>query len=74
MRWTQNLNIIRRYPKTFHIGMIPDMRTSFTVAEVDDTVKEQIEAEHAKWEADLRLFKGSLVVDQRLIQKTEVGS
>ena len=54
--------------------MIPDMRTSFTVAEVDDTVKEQIEAEHAKWEADLRLFKGSLVVDQRLIQKTEVGS
>ena len=54
--------------------MTPDMRTSCTVAEVDDTVVEQIEAEHAKWEADLRLFKGSLVVDQRLIQKTEVGS
>ena len=71
---TQILNIIKRYPKTFHIGMIPDMRTSFTVVEVDDTVKEQIEAEHAKWEADLRLFKGSLMVDQRLIQKTEVGS
>ena len=50
------------------------MRTSFTVVEVDDTVKEQIEAEHAKWEADLRLFKGSLMVDQQLIQKTEVGS
>ena len=44
------------------------------MAVVDDTVKEQIEAAHAKWEADLRLFKGSLVVDQRLIQKTEVGS
>ena len=50
------------------------MRTSFTVAEVDDTVVEQIEAEHAKWEADLRLFKGSLAVDQRLIQRIEVGS
>ena len=50
------------------------MRTSFTVVEVDDTVKEQIEAEHAKWEADLRLSKGSLMVDQHLIQKTEVGS
>ena len=70
----QILNIIKRYPKTFHIGMIPDMRTSFTEAEVDDAVVEQIEAEHAKWEADLRLFKGSLMVDQRLIQKTEVGS
>ena len=50
------------------------MRTSFTEDEVDDTTKEQIEAEHAKWEADLRLFKGSLMVDQQLIQKTEVGS
>ena len=54
--------------------MIPDLRTSFTVAEVDDTVKEQLEAEHAKWAAELRLFKGSLTLDQRVIQKTEVGS
>ena len=50
------------------------MRTIFTVAEVDDTVVEQIEADHAKWEAELRLFKGSLVLVQRLIQNTEVGS
>ena len=70
----QILNIIKRYPKTFHIGMIPDMRTNFGEAEVDDSVKEQIEAEHAKWSADLRLFQGSLRLDQRLIRQTEVGS
>ena len=70
---TQTLNIIKRYPQTFHIGMIPDMRTSFTVAEVDGTVKEQCEADNAKWEAELRLFKGSRAVDQRLLQNTEVG-
>ena len=48
---TQILNIIRRYPKTFHIGMIPDMRTSFAEAQVDDAMHEQIEADHAKWQA-----------------------
>ena len=70
----QIMTIIKRFPKTFHIGMIPDMRTTFAAAETDDAAQEQIEAEHAKWQAELRLFKGSLHLDQKLIRTTEVGS
>ena len=39
--------------------MIPDMRTNFAKADVDTDAQEQIEAEHAKWQAELRLLKGN---------------
>ena len=70
----QILGIIKRFPKSFHIGMIPDMRTNFAKADVDAEAQEQIEAEHAKWQAELRLFKGNLILDQTLINKMEFGS
>ena len=70
----QILGIIRRFPKIFHIGMIPDMRTNFAKADVDAEAQEQIEAEHAKWQAELRLLKGNLILDQKLIKKMEFGS
>ena len=70
----QILGIIKRFPKSFHIGMIPDMRTNFAQADLDAEAQEQIEAEHAKWQAELRLFKGNLILDQKLIRRTEVGS
>ena len=63
---TQIMGAIKRFPKSFHIGMIPDMRTNFAEADVDAEAQERIDAEHAKWEAELRLFKGSLIVDQKL--------
>ena len=56
----QILGIIKRFPKHFHIGMIPDVRTNFAKADVDTVAQEQIEAEHAKWHAELRLFKSQL--------------
>ncbi len=71
---TQILGIIKRFPKSFHIGMIPDMRTNFAKMDVDSEAQEQIDAEHAKWQAELRLFKGSLSCDQKLIRKTHIGS
>ena len=71
---SQILGVITRFPKSFHIGMIPDMHTNFTAVDVDAEVQEQIEAEHAKWQAELRLFKGNLMLDQKLIRKTELGS
>ena len=54
----QTFGIINRFPKHFHIGMVPDMRTNFAIGDVDTDAQEQIEAEHAKWQAELRLFKG----------------
>ena len=54
--------------------MIPDMRANFAKADVDAEAQEQIEAEHAKWQAELRLFKGNLILDQKLIKKMEFGS
>ena len=65
---------IKRFPQDFHIGMILEMRTNFTKADVDTDAQEQIEAEHAKWQAELRLFKGNLILDQKLINKMEFGS
>ena len=54
--------------------MIPDMHTNFAKADVDAEAQDQIEAEHAKWQAELRLFKGNLILDQQLIKKIEFGS
>jgi hypothetical protein len=54
--------------------MIPDMRTNFAKADVDAEALAQIEAEHAKWQAELRLFKSDLILDQQLIKKMEFGS
>ena len=71
---SQILGVIMRFPTSFHVGMIPDMRTNFATAEVDAETVEQIEAEQAKWEAELRLFKGNLMLDQKLIRATELGS
>ena len=71
---SQIMGVIKRFPKSFHIGMIPDMRTNFAQADVDAEAQEQIEAEYAKWQAELRLFKGSLILDQKLIRTVGVGS
>ena len=54
--------------------MIPDMRANFAQADVDTDAQEHIEAEHAKWQAELRLFKGNLILDHKLIKKMEFGS
>jgi len=54
--------------------MIRDMRTNFAKAYVDNDAQAQIEAAHAKWQAELRLFKGNLILDQKLINKMEFGS
>ena len=48
--------------------MIPDMRTNFAKSDVDTDAQEQIEAEHAKWQAELRLFTGNLILDQKTHQ------
>ena len=70
----QILRIIKRVPKRFHIGMTPDLRTKFAKAYVDAEAQDQIEAEHAQWQAELRLFKGNLILDQKFIKKMECGS
>ena len=54
--------------------MIPDMRTNFDKADVDTDAQEQIEAEHAKWQTELRWCEGNLILDQKLINKMEFGS
>ena len=71
---TQIMGAIKRFPKSFHIGMIPDVRTNFAQADVDAEAQEHIEAEHAKWQAELRLFKGNITLGQKLIRTVEIGS
>ena len=70
----QILGIIKRFPKSFHIGMIPDMRTNFARTYVDAEAQEQIEAEHAKWQAELRLFKGNLILGKKRSSSTRWSS
>ena len=65
----QILGVIKRFPKSFHMGTIPDMRTNFAKANVNAEAQKQIEAEHAKWPAELRLFKGNLILDQKTHQE-----
>ena len=50
------------------------MRTNFAKADVDTHAQEQVEAEHAKWQAELRLFNGNLILDQKLFKKIEFSS
>ena len=71
---SQILSVIKRFPKQFHIGMIPDMKTTFTKSDMDEALTEQMEAEHASWASQLRLFRSNLVLDQKTIQRTELGS
>ena len=40
--------------------MIPAMRTNHAKADVDTDVQEQIQAGHAKWQAELLLFQRQL--------------
>ena len=70
----QILGIIKRFPHKFQIGMVPDTRTNFAKADADTDAQGHIEAEHAKWQVELRLFKGSLILDQQLINEMEFGS
>lgn len=70
----QILSIIKRYPKHFHIGMIPDMKTSFKSSAVDEALQVQMDAEAESWQARLKLFKSNLTLDQHLIKRTEMGS
>ena len=71
---SSSIGIIKRCPEHFHIGLVPDMRTNFAKADVDTDAQANNEAEHAKWQAALRLFKGNLILDQRLVNKMEFGS
>ena len=60
------ITIIKRFPKFFHVGMIPDLMTTFVKNTVDQVTQEQIEAEHAKWQGELRLFKINLLLDWKI--------
>ena len=72
---SQIMGMIKRYPKNFHIGMIPDMKTTFQAPDAMDlAMQEQLEAEQAKWQGELRLFKSNLHLDWKVIKRTEVGS
>ena len=56
----QILGIVKRFPKSFHIGMIPDMHANFAQSDEDAEAQAQIEDAHAKWHAESRVFKWSL--------------
>ena len=60
--------INKHFHKHVHINMIPDM-TNFAKADVDTDAQEHIEAEHAKWQDELRLFKGNLILNQNLSKR-----
>ena len=69
------LLVAKRFPKLFHVGMIPDFRKEIQAdQEVSEATREEMEAEQAKWEAELRLFKCGLSSDWRLIDRTRIGS
>ena len=72
---TQILSIAKRFPQSFHVGMIPDLRVSGAMAvEQDQMVEEAIEAENAKWAAEIRIFKNNLHSDWKLIKTVEGGA
>ena len=73
---SQILGMVKRFPKNFHIGMIPDLKSAsnWEVQESDAATQEHIKAESAKWEAELRLFRSNLNLDWQMMKRCEVGS
>lgn len=72
---TQILSIAKRFPQSFHVGMIPELMVSGAMAvEQDQMVEEAIEAENAKWAAEIRIFKNNLHSDWKLIKTVEGGA
>ena len=69
----QIIACLKRYPKRFHIGMLPDIQTAGALND-DLMAVQELAAEKAEWAAKLSSFKAKLVLDWRLIQTTQVGS
>ena len=72
----QILSIAKRFPTSFHIAMIPDLKQhdAELADAIDPVKKELLEAERAKWESEMRLFKTNLKIDWKTISSVEVGS
>ena len=56
--------------------MIPDLKQhdAELADAIDPVKKELLEAERAKWESEMRLFKTNLKIDWKTISSVEVGS
>ena len=71
----QILLVSKRFPKTFHVGMIPDFKKEHSEHdEVSSAAKEELEAEQAKWASELKLCKCNLHLDWKLIERIRIGS
>ena len=69
----QIIACLKRYPKCFHIGMLPDIRTAGNLND-DLLAVQELAMERAEWDAKLSSFKAKLILDWRHIQTTQVGS
>ena len=69
----QIITCLKRYPKRFHIGMLPDVRTAGALND-DLMAMKELAAEKAEWDAKLSAFKAKLGLDLRLIQTAKAGS
>lgn len=71
---TQLLGLLRRWPATFHIAMIPDFKLQVLDLPMDDEEKELLEAQNLAWRSKLQVFEHELKADQKLLERTKLGS
>ena len=69
----QIVSCLRRRPRIFHTGMIPDVRGTLTHS-VDDEEAALSRAELQKWEGSLSVLSINLRSDWAIILKTQAGS
>jgi hypothetical protein len=69
----QILGAIEGYPRTFHLGMLPDLKATYQL-ELNDELEKMRVSNHRFWEASLDKFTMELDQDQQLIRRTKKGS
>ena len=71
----QILLVANRFPKMFHVGMLPDFKiTPLEDKEASSAIMEELKAEQAKWDSEHHLLKCALYLDWKLIKSTWIGS
>ena len=69
----QILGALEGYPRTFHLGMLPDLKATYQL-ELNDELEKMRVSNHRFWEASLDKFRMELDQDQQLIRRTKKGS
>ena len=70
----QILGVLRRFPPSFNVGMLPDIRADFDLCPKDTVEREMAEAANRAWESSFEVFSLRLRADWQTIKQVQHGS